>query len=587
MTIHQLSWQQTQPITENTDSIFAAAPSASSILFLQKRLAAALQLLCPAQRRHYDHRFMLLKSSESQLIFSLLQQAVKTYLSEDEQPLGYAYHAKDHKVTLRPAQTRQDNFSAVNNCLYAEWFDSEMLFGCVRQPDDDNLKLQPGLVHKANGGILILSLRSLLSKPDLWVRLKNMVTTGEFHWFSNDDASPLPYNIPPLPLDLRIMLVGDRISLSELQDADPEFYQTSLYSEVENEISLQSEQNLADWASYIKFLQGSQNLPALSADAYRPIIKAAIRHTEDQYYLPLSSDWLYSLLVDAARQSTEIITAQHVEQALQQKYAREDYLVQRFRDEIFSNMITINTQEQIVGQINGLSVIEYPGYPLSIGEPTRLSCLVHFGDGEFIDIERKNELAGNIHSKGMMIMQAFITAEFALYHQLPFSASLVFEQSYSEVDGDSASLAGLCVLISALAQQPIDQQLAVTGSVDQFGHVQPIGGVNEKIESFFAICQHRGLTGQQGVIIPAANQRNLSLNDEVVEAIKNNLFTIWTVEHVSEALLLLTGIAYKDKGDISLYTLIQTRIQQLLLQDKKMSSGHWLRRWFKSSSSEQ
>lgn len=583
MTIHQLSWQQTQPSTENIDAIFARSPVAESLLSIQPRLASALSLFCPAKRRHYDHRFMLVKSSESNIMFSLIHQAIKTYLPS-EKPIGHALPTEDNEITLHKAQDWQNHFSTKDNCLYAEWFDSETLFGCVRRPDDKNIKLQPGLVHKANGGILILSLRTLLNKPDLWGRLESMVTTGEFNWFSSDDANPLPYTIPSLSLDLRIILLGDRLSQSELQDFDPEFYQTSLYAEFENELNITKEQTLDDFASYIKFLQKIQKLPELSPNAFKPLVNAAIRHTGDQHYLPLSPDWIYSLLAEAARVATNIIDETSIKQTLIQKDWRENYLIQRSLDEICSNMITINTQEQIVGQINGLSVLECPGYPRSIGEPTRISCLVHFGDGEFIDIERKNELAGNIHSKGMMIMQSFITAEFALYHQLPFSASLVFEQSYSEVDGDSASLAGLCVLISALAEQPINQQIAVTGSVDQFGHVQPIGGVNEKVESFFAICKHRGLTGKQGVIIPAINQRNLCLNDEITSAIEQGQFNIWTVEHVSEALVLLTGIPYKDSSQINLYTLIQKRILQTLQQDKKTLTTNWVAKLFKLKS---
>lgn len=154
----------------------------------------------------------------------------------------------------------------------------------------------------------------------------------------------------------------------------------------------------------------------------------------------------------------------------------------------------------MIGQINALSVMEFPGHPRAFGEPSRISCVVHVGDGEFTDVERKAELGGNIHAKGMMIMQAWLIAELELEQQLPFSASIVFEQSYSEVDGDSASLAELCALISALASQPINQQLAVTGSVDQFGRVQPVGGLNEKIEGFFQVCHQRTLSGTQGLL---------------------------------------------------------------------------------------
>lgn len=581
MTIHQLSWQQTQPNTQQTETFFKNANAHESLLSVQPRLASALALFCPEKRRHYDYRFMLIKSSESHLMFSLLRHAIKTYLPRKEKTKGYSYQIKERHISLRTSHNPRDSFVPSDNCLYADWFDSETLFGCVRRPDDNSIKLQPGLIHKANGGVLILSLRSLLTKPDLWVRLESMVTTGEFNWFSSDDTSPLPLSIPPLPLDLRIILVGDRLSLSELQEFDPEFYQTSLYAEFENELNITEKDTLIHYASYIKFLTTSQQLPPLLPEAFRPLINAGIRYTEDQQYLPLSPDWLHSLLIEAARFTDERINAHSIEHARTQKYWRENYLIQRFRDEVYSNMRTINTQDRIIGQINGLSVLEYPGYPQSIGEPTRISCLVHFGDGEFIDMERKSELAGNIHSKGMMIMQSFITAEFALYHQLPFSASLVFEQSYSEVDGDSASLAGLCVLISALAQQPIDQQIAVTGSVDQFGHIQAIGSVNEKIESFYAVCKHQGLTGNQGVIIPAANQRHLCLNNEIATAIGNGNFTIWTVEHVSEALLLLTGIPYKDDSLFNLYSLIQKRIFQTLMQEKKTTASNWFIRLFK------
>ncbi|MCO6523870.1 MAG: AAA family ATPase, partial [Candidatus Schmidhempelia sp.] len=432
MTIHKLSSQQIQPDIENAETIFNAAQPVSDILSLQPRLASALTHFFPQKRRHFDRRFMLIKSSESHLLFSLYHHAVKNLLPIDNVLSGYTYHINNNKITLRKSHNRQDIFGANNNCLYAEWFDSEILFGCVRCPDNEDIKLQAGLVHKANGGVLILGLRTLLNKPELWFRLKNMVITGEFNWFSGDENSPLPFNIPPIPLDLRIILVGDRLSLSDLQEFDPEFYQSSLYAEFENELHCDTGQLLTNWASYLKFIQQMLQLPVLAPSAYFSILKSAVRHTEDQQYLPLSPDWIYSLLSDAAQLATDEIDKDCIEQALQHKLWRESYLMDRFKHEIFSNMITIDTQGEIIGQINGLSVIEYPGYPHAIGQPARLSGLVHFGDGEFIDIERKSELAGNIHSKGMMIMQAFITAEFALYNQLPFSVSLVFEQSYNE-----------------------------------------------------------------------------------------------------------------------------------------------------------
>jgi len=179
------------------------------------------------------------------------------------------------------------------------------------------------------------------------------------------------------------------------------------------------------------------------------------------------------------------------------------------------------------------------------GEPSRITATIHYGDGDIIDIERKSDLSGNIHTKGVMILSAYLANQFARHEPLSVSATVVFEQSYYEVDGDSASLGELCCLISALAEQPVKQSLAITGAVDQFGNVQSIGAVNEKIEGYYALCEHRGLNGEQGVIIPQSNKHQLNLNDEIVEAVKNGQFHVYTVEHVEEALELLTETPIK------------------------------------------
>lgn len=578
MTIQQLQWQQVQPdLTYIQDISDKGAVPNYDALALQPRIRSALAMLCPQTRKPYHPRFMVVKAHESQLLFSLLHQGVKRILPDNK--TGYAYHFNENKITLTSAQSSRDNFAAVDNCMYATWFDMELLFGCVRQPKEGLIKLEPGLVHECNGGVLILSLRSLLSQPDLWARLQHMVEKKEYQWFSSDDASPLPFTIPSMPLDLRVILVGDRLSLAELQETDPELYNNAIYTEFENDLLLSSQDDLMQWADYVKFIGYNQQLPTVEQSAFIELVKEGVKVTEDQAHLPLSPDWVASQLTHGALSTNDVIDDKALKTAIEQKNWQENYLVERFREGIFTNQISINTRDEIVGQINGLSVVEYPGYPNAIGEPTRLSCVVHFGDGELIDIERKNELAGNLHSKGMMIMQAFISSEFAIHHQLPFSASLVFEQSYSEVDGDSASLAGLCALMSALSGQPIDQQLAVTGSVDQFGHVQAIGGINEKIAGFFAVCQHQGLTGKQGVVIPKANQRNLCLSDEITSAIAEGTFFIWTIENISDAIELLTKMPYKDENRLSLYQLIQTRIQIAMHYEKR--PRRWIGRWFK------
>ncbi|WP_048606618.1 S16 family serine protease, partial [Providencia rettgeri] len=258
-----------------------------------------------------------------------------------------------------------------------------------------------------------------------------------------------------------------------------------------------------------------------------------------------------------------------------------NFLMERTQDDILQEQIFVKTEGEVIGQVNGLSVLQYPGHPEAIGEPSRITCVAHLGDGEFTDVERKAELGGNIHAKGMMIMQAYLNYELKLEQPQPFSASIVFEQSYGEVDGDSASLAELCALISALSLQPIDQQIAITGAVDQFGYVQPIGGVNEKIEGFFDICAKRGLTGEQGVIIPMANIRHLCTKAEVVSAVQEGQFHIWPVEHVAQAITLLTKQPYfeqqAEEENVHLLALIQERINQANAPDKARLP--WFLKW--------
>ena len=227
-------------------------------------------------------------------------------------------------------------------------------------------------------------------------------------------------------------------------------------------------------------------------------------------------------------------------------------------------------------------MLDFPGHPRPWGEPSRITCVVHYGDGEVMDIERKSELGGNLHAKGMMIIQAYLISELELEQQLPFSASMVFEQSYSEVDGDSASLAELCALISALSQQPLTQSIAVTGSVDQLGNIQPVGGLNEKIEGFFAVCSQRELTGKQGVIIPQTNVRHLSLNNDVVEAVKAGQFHLWAVDSVEEAIEILCGKKWRtDDETEDLLSLIQERIARATQPETRSGTGlfRWLN-WF-------
>jgi Lon-like ATP-dependent protease len=224
----------------------------------------------------------------------------------------------------------------------------------------------------------------------------------------------------------------------------------------------------------------------------------------------------------------------------------------------------LQTDGEEIGQINGLSVIQVSGHPYDFGEPVRLTATVHLGDGDVADIERKAELAGHIHAKAMMIIHGYLSNKFGAENPSPLSANLVFEQSYHEIDGDSASLTGLCALLSALARQPIYQHFAVTGAVDQFGNVQAVGGVNEKIEGFFRVCKIHGLNGKQGILLPGTNAQQLNLSDEVIAAVAAGQFHIHPVDHVEEAIELLTGcVAGEPDMPDTLFGRIQQRLDEL------------------------
>ncbi len=438
-----------------------------------------------------------------------------------------------------------------NNLILADHFDEDELFGAAF-PDEQNQKaiLVPGLLHKANNGVIILSLTHLLAKPRLWFRLKSLLSAKELNWRAKKKSVYFPIEQPAY-LDLKVILVGDRALMAEFEEREPELHRLGLYSEYEQDFALTGK-SIAAYLSFIKAEQAKLSTKPLSVLAVKRLLQAGARYTEDQYHMPLCLLWLQQLLKEALTLSAFAeVTSEDISQAIANKYFRESYLARRSLDDIHRGHVFIDTSGEHIGQVNGLTVIEIPGHPLTYGEPSRISCVIHLGDGDISDVERKAEMAGSIHAKGMMIMQAFVNTALDLEQPLPYSASIVFEQSYCEVDGDSASLAELCAFISALAHHPIKQSIAITGAVDQFGRVQAVGGINEKIEGFYSICSHRGLTGSQGVILPKANLSSLCLSEEVAKAVKEQQFHLWAVEHVEDVFPLITGLPLKaEKTEI-------------------------------------
>lgn len=577
MTTNRLEWRALVPDTESYQEIFAQPYDSETAPFsaVQPRLSYGLvQLSQPVASAD----LMLVKAAEEAEYLNLIAAAARECWSQDNALTGGHYLIEGSRITLRPAESADDNFAGHSEVVAADWIEADQLFGCVRQFAGE-ISLTPGLVHRANGGILVLSLRSVLAQPLLWLRLKQMVIQGRFDWISPDETRPLPVNIPSLPLSLKLVLVGERESLADFQDMEPELATSAIYSEFEENLQITSADDMALWCQWIYAVAQSKSLPVPANDAWQVLIREAVRYTGDQETLPLCPSWIGRQLREvAAFTEDESFGAEELTQMLAQREWREGYLAERMQDEILLEQILIETEGEMVGQINALSVIEFPGHPRAFGEPSRISCVVHVGDGEFTDVERKAELGGNIHAKGMMIMQAFLMSELQLDQQIPFSASLTFEQSYSEVDGDSASMAELCALISALANVPIYQHIAVTGSVDQFGRVQPVGGLNEKIEGFFRICQQREFNGKQGVIIPVANVRHLCLHQDVLDAVEQGQFTIWAIEDVTDALPLLTNLPWDGEGQNTLLRAVQERIAQASAQDIRHRYP-WPLRW--------
>jgi len=576
LTNNRLEWQALLPDTTPYQATFDAANRLSPVTFaaIQSRLENGLAIFCHPQSQS---RFMLLKAQETREYLALIAREVNQLQPEEDQLFGSHYQIQGRHISVEPAEDPEQPFAAKQSCAYQEWIEAEQLFGCVRVHNGE-VELQPGLVHQVNGGVLILSVRAVLAQPMLWLRLKQMVTQGEFHWLSPDETRPLPVSVPPMPLELRVVLVGDRLGLGEFQDIEPEIAEYAVYGEFEDQLQITELDDMTSWCSYVDSLATEAELPAIATDAWPLLLKQAVRYSGDQGQLPLCPQWITQQLSEAALYCEEDqLDAKAFDAAITTRQWRENYLIERLQDEIELGQVLIETEGEVIGQINALSVLEYPGHPRSFGEPTRISCVVHQGDGELTDVERKAELGGNLHAKGMMIMEAFLVSELELDQPLPFSASLVFEQSYGEVDGDSASMAELCALISALSLQPITQQIAVTGSVDQFGNVQPIGGVNEKIEGFFEVCQRRGFTQKQGVIIPATNVRHLCLSQEVVDAVREGQFHIWAVDSVTEALPLLTGYPYADEQQPSLLAAILERIAQANQPDRR--ARPWILGW--------
>lgn len=419
--------------------------------------------------------------------------------------------------------------------------------------------IKAGALHRANGGFLVLDALKVLSQPYAWEGLKRALKSGEIRIESLSEliglTSTLQLEPEPVPLDVKVLLVGERLIYYLLSEYDPEFQALfKIDADMESEVERNPE-NTGYYARLVATLARRQKLRPLTRAAVARVIEHAARLANDAQRLTTQTRPLDDLMHEADYFAGEVGAAltdrSHVETAIQAHRRRHERIRERYQEEILRGHWLVDTAGTHVGQINGLAVV--PLGDSAFAHPVRITATVRMGEGEVIDIEREVELGGPIHSKGVLILSSFLAARFGWSMPLSLRASIVFEQSYGGVEGDSASLAELAALLSALSGIPLRQCLAVTGSVNQFGVVQAVGGINEKIEGFFDICVARGLDGEQGVLIPAANVCHLMLRQDVIDAARQNRFRIWPVDNIDEAMELLTGLPAgepDEKGEI-------------------------------------
>lgn len=419
--------------------------------------------------------------------------------------------------------------------------------------------IKPGSLHKANGGYLLLDARQVLLEPFAWEGLKRVLKSNELKIepFGESIKTINTVSLQPeaVKLNIKIVLIGERYLYYMLCERDPEFLKLfKVEADFEDDIDLTS-QNQQKYAQLLGGLIKLNKLKPFSNEAVARLVEQGSRMVNDNQKLSTQTKQLSTLLHEsnywAGEEKHKVVTSNDVEKAIDQQIYRSSRIRDRVQESINRGTIFIDTKGEAVGQINGLSVAMIGN--ITFGQPSRITARVRLGKGDIINIEREVDLSGSIHSKGVLILKGFLGERYAKNSLLALNASLVFEQSYSHIDGDSASCAELYALLSAIGEIPLKQSFSVTGSVNQHGKVQPIGGVNEKIEGFFDVCDKRGLTGEQGVLIPKTNVKNLMLHSRVLQAAKAGKFHIFSVETIDEGMELLTGLKMGKLNKKGLY----------------------------------
>lgn len=431
--------------------------------------------------------------------------------------------------------------------------------------------IKAGALHQANGGFILLDARKVLEQPFAWDSLKRAIASKRIKIEAPSEETSfttISLDPEPIPLDVKVVLTGDFEIYELLSQRDPDFRD---FFKVEADFGMimdRNDENEIEYAKLIGSLSKKKELRSLNKQAVARVIEYASRLADDAEKLTAHISSIGDLLREAdywARKSnSKQIGKNHIDQAIDAQIYRSDRIKKSMLEEIDKGTILMDVKGERVGQINGLVVYDFARY--SFGKPARITTQVRIGKGDFVDIEREISMSGPIHTKGVLILKSLISNRFAKHSPLSLSASIVFEQSYGGVDGDSASSTEYYCMVSAITGVPIKQSIAVTGSINQFGEIQPIGGVNEKIEGFFDVCSHDGLTGTQGVIIPRTNVDNLMLRADIVQAVEEGKFSIYAIDTVDDGIEILTGIKAGVANNKGIYPkgTINYKVQQSL-----------------------
>ncbi|MEW6569888.1 MAG: AAA family ATPase [Nitrospirota bacterium] len=476
-------------------------------------------------------------------------------------PIPHTDHFMAYKVNVFV-----DNSSVIGPPIVFEpnphWFN---MFGKIERRAlmgtyvSDHSLVKPGAVQRANGGYLILNIRDVLINPGVWEGLKRVIKTKEVR--VEDPGEQFGFFIPqgmrpePMPIDFKIVVMGDDLLYQLLTTYDEDFWEMF---KVKADFDYQMEktdENIKAYTCFIRSCCDQDDLLPFDRSGVAKVIEYAARAVSDREKLTARFGPLKDLLIEAdywaKNSASERITGEHVEKAIKEKIHRLDLIAERIRQLIAEGILIVDVEGEVAGQVNGLSVYDLGTF--SFGRPNRITAKTFLGRRGVINIERESQLSGRIHDKGVLILSGYLGWKYAQDRPLSLSASICFEQTYSGVEGDSASSTELYAILSSLAELPIKQAIAVTGSVNQKGEIQPIGGVNHKIEGFFDVCRAKGLTGEQGVIIPYRNLRNLMLREDVIKAVKENRFHIYAVKTIDEGIEILTGVSAGERRADGIY----------------------------------